>query len=569
MPSPRGPVALPAILFLLSALGSPACGTSTATSSAQGSSGASSATVSATVSGSPAAPPLVGAAECAARVKRLMAEPELPGAPAFEAKRIDLVARPRGTPLLWKRVPTVDRDAPAAALAAIAKIERAARPLLLMKGLVRRYARTPAVLRAALLREGYVFSQDPEIALAIVETVKLTHLFHEPQIHLLRGRTVHVLQRTQRTRYKPEGYVYAAGPWKGSVAELLLGDRVAVDRADVENGQIALDLAGAAAEDGFDRLRVKHLAEAGLVAEVHYPAGPWITAAFDVEGAARRLACADGPADALAARAKAIEASAGQREALAKITAAVRAEVDEGLLFDEPWDEPDDEQQDGSLRREWRRAYGQGLRRFTVGDVTYDVYDEEGRPVPPQVCVDFITDTWERSSGTWYKPLPPASGDERPKPAPERTSGGIDFDKLQLDNRRSVAELVGFAKRHPEMFEVLDLPQEERIPFVRRGEFFAYLAEHEADYAPGDVIVIHGLKSDGRPHYHSMIIIERDPITGVPVRVAGNAGRPREQTLEGVMGRSPKRSIKHRIRPRPEWLVASLNGPARPPPPAE
>lgn len=565
MPSPRGPVALPAILSLVSALGAPACGTSAATSSAEGISGASSAAVS----GAPAAAPLPGSGECAARVKRLMAEPELPGAPGFEAKRIDLVARPRGTPLLWKRVPAVDRDASPAALSAIAKLERAARPLPLLKGLVRRYARTPAVLRAALLREGYVFSEDPEVALAIVETVKLTHLFHEPQIHLLRGRTVHLLQRTERTRYKPEGYVHADGPWKGSVAELLLGDRVAVERADLEKGKIALDLAGAAAEDGFDRLRVKHLAEAGLVADVHYPGGPWITAAFDVDGAALKLACADGPADALAARAKAIEASAGLRKALAKIAAAVRAEVDEGLLFDEPKDEPDDEQQDGSLRREWRRAYGQGLRRFTVGEVTYDVYDEAGRPVPPQVCVDFITDTWERSSGTWYKPLAPASGDERPRPAPERTSGGIDFDKLKLDNRRSVAELVGFAKRHPEMFEVLDLPQEERIPFVRRGDFFAYLAEHEADYAPGDVMVIHGLKSDGRPHYHSMIIMERDPITGVPVRVAGNAGRPREQTLEGVMGRSPKRSIKHRIRPRPEWLVASLTAAGSAPPPAE
>ena len=559
MSPPRGSVALPAML-LLSTFGLVSCGTSAATSSGEG--GPSAPTPA--VSGAPAAP-LPGSAECAARVKRLLAEPELPGAPAFEAKRIDLVGRPRGTPLLWKRVPAADPNAPPAARAAITKIEHAARPVTVAKGLVRRYGGSPAVLRATFLREGYVFSEDPEIALALVETLKLTHLFREPQIHLLRGRTVHVLRRTERTRYRPESYVHAEGPWKGAVAELLLGDRVAIERADVEKEPIALDLSSAAADDGFDRLRVKHLSEGGLVAEVHYAGSPWITAAFDMDGAALKLACADGTGDAIAARAKAIQASEGRRLALAKITATVRAEVQEQPRFDEPKDEPDDEQQDGALRREWRRAYGQGLRRFSVGEVLYDVYDEEGRPVPPQVCVDFITDTWERASGTWYKPLPPAPGDDRPKPAPERTSGGIDFDKLDLDNRRSVAELVTFAKRHREMFDVLDLPQEERIPFVRRSEFFAYLAEHEADYAPGDVIVIHGVKSDGRPHYHSVIVMERDPITGVPVRVAGNAGRPREQTLEGVMARSPKRSIKHRLRPKAEWLAASLAGPGTPP----
>jgi hypothetical protein len=123
-----------------------------------------------------------------------------------------------------------------------------------------------------------------------------------------------------------------------------------------------------------------------------------------------------------------------------------------------------------------------------------------------------------------------------------------------------VAELVAFARRHPEMFEVLDVPQEGRVPFTRRSELFAYLAKSPDDFAPGDVLVIHGLKDDGRPHYHSVMIVEEDPITGVPTLVAGNAGRPREQTLEGVMARSPKRSIKHRVRPRPEWLAKAILG---------
>ena len=534
-------------LFLL-----PSCGTSAADPS--GDAGAPSASAAGALS---AAPSGVPAGACGERIARVLREPALPGAPAFEQNRIELLGRPRGTPLFWKRAPQIDPGAPSSA---VSKLDGATRPLALVKGLVRRYGRSPETLRAVFLRDGYVYSDDPDLALALVETLRITHLYREPVVHLLRGRAVHELRREARTRYLPERYVHADGPLKGVVAELLLGDRIAASRADVERAPLAIDLSAAAADEGFDRLRVKHLSEAGLVAEVRYPGGAWVTAAFDVEGASLRFACADGTPGALAARAKALEAIAGKRRALAKIRATAQAQVQEEPPFDEPKDEPDGEQQDGALRREWRRAYAQGSRHYTVGDVRYDVYDAEGRPVPPQVCVDFITDTWERASGTWYRPLPPASGDERPKPAPERTVGGVDFDGLDLPNRRSVAELLAFAKRHPDMFEVLDLPQEERIPFARRTEMFELLARRADDFAPGDVLVIHGVKADGQPHYHSVMIVEQDPITGVPTLVAGNAGRPREQTLEGVMARSPKRAIKQRIRPRPEWLAAAVLG---------
>ncbi|MEM9696933.1 MAG: hypothetical protein AAGA56_30635, partial [Myxococcota bacterium] len=60
----------------------------------------------------------------------------------------------------------------------------------------------------------------------------------------------------------------------------------------------------------------------------------------------------------------------------------------------------------------------------------------------------------------------------------------------------------------------------------------------------------------GRPHYHSLIILDKDPITGVPTLVGGNAVFPREQTLEGVMQISPKRSLRHRIRVKNPWLLS-------------
>lgn len=494
---------------------------------------------------------------CGERLKSMLGEPALPGAPEIEAHRIELSARPRGTPLLWKREPKIDPKAPGSA---VSKLTESKRPLATVKGLVRRYGKSPETLRSIFLREGYVYASDPDLALALVETLRLAQLVHEPTVYLLRGSTVSELHRAERTRYLPERYIHADGALKGAVAELLLGDRIALSREEVLRDPAAIDLSEGARREGFDRLRVKHLTAAALVAEARYPGGDWVTAAFDIDGATMRLACVDGAGEALAARDRGLAASAPRRAALERLRDTVRAQVQEEPQFDEPKDEPDGEQQDGTLRREWRRAYAQGLRRYTIGDVTYDVYDAEGRAVPPQVCVDFITDTWERASGTWYAPLPASSGDDRPKPAPERKIGGIDFDKLDLPNRRSVAELLSFARKHTEMFEVLDVPQEERIPFTRKDELFEYLARRSDDFAPGDVLVIHGVKSDGRPHYHSVMIVENDPISGVPMLVAGNAGRPREQTLEGVMARSPKRAIKHRIRPKTEWLATSILG---------
>ena len=75
-------------------------------------------------------------------------------------------------------------------------------------------------------------------------------------------------------------------------------------------------------------------------------------------------------------------------------------------------------------------------------------------------------------------------------------------------------------------------------------------------FQPGDMLTVHGFKEGGRPHYHSLIILETDPITGVPTLVAGNAVFPREQTLEGIMYISPHRTLRHRIRVKEPWLSA-------------
>jgi hypothetical protein len=59
-------------------------------------------------------------------------------------------------------------------------------------------------------------------------------------------------------------------------------------------------------------------------------------------------------------------------------------------------------------------------------------------------------------------------------------------------------------------------------------------------------------------HYHSFYVVESDPITGMPILLAGNSGRPRLRAWDNVMRSAPLRSIKTRIRPRLEWLERHL-----------
>ena len=77
-----------------------------------------------------------------------------------------------------------------------------------------------------------------------------------------------------------------------------------------------------------------------------------------------------------------------------------------------------------------------------------------------------------------------------------------------------------------EWFDVLD--GDERIELGRKEKFFGYLEENADDFAPGDAVLIKG-KTPWDPyhvHFHSFFVYESDPVTGMPLVVVGNAGRP-------------------------------------------
>ena len=69
------------------------------------------------------------------------------------------------------------------------------------------------------------------------------------------------------------------------------------------------------------------------------------------------------------------------------------------------------------------------------------MFDASGRPRPPQVCIDFVLDTFERAGGTWWE----ARGGRR-----QRVVGRLLFDDTELENRRSVERFIDFARVWPQ-----------------------------------------------------------------------------------------------------------------------
>ncbi len=485
---------------------------------------------------------------CRERIDRLAALPALPGAPGFEAKRGELLGRGKGEAVVYLRTPSFEQELPLR-LSLLRGEMRRQSPFLGIPRAIEQLRYFPADLRRLFLAEGYVYSESPAEAAVLIDVLKLGRLFQEPELWLARGgETLRVL------RDRHGVYRHADGVQQGEEAALLFGDRVATSAAGL-GPRLHRDLTALVEAQHPDQVRLDRLTEQGAVGALRY-GERWVPAALEDDGVRYNLGCLAIPPEQRQ-EVEGLRAVNEQRAgSLARLRESIQAMVGERLRFDEPLEEVG--QQDGALRPAWKWAYDHDATTYSFNGVGYQVFDSKGRPHPPQVCVDFVLDAYERASGSWFQ------GADQPR---KRVQGAIDFDAMDLKNRRSAAEVVTFAANHPEMFEVWSLPDEERIPFARRSDFFAYIARNREKFAVGSIVVIHGMKDDGLPHYHSFLIESVDPITGFPYRLAGNAGRPRLQSWEGVLRGAPRRSVRHVLIPRTTWLGAVL--PAKSTPVAE
>lgn len=498
---------------------------------------ASSAAPPAAVSSAP--PPDRDAAfeACEARYRAVLASAKAPGAPAFDAHRAAFLGRVRGEPVVFVRAPERSSDETSSLLLLQSKSIFDERPPgLRVDELKARLQRDKPSLRAMILREGYLYAEEPDDLFEMIERVSLTDLFDDATLYLQRKNETSRLERAGTP--KEPRYVFAEGPFAGRSVQLLFGDRIAQREADLA-APLHRDIATLSDAEGFERVRIDRLTEGDVAVTLRF-GDEESKAVLEAHGAALSLACLAEPRSRRERAAEHARATEPHRAAMRALGATVTQVVFEAHPFDRPRDVkgPD---RDGELRPFWTSAYLRGQQSFEHDGATYTVYRADGLPNTPEVCVDFVLDSFERAAGSWYAPR-----GERP----HRDPGRLSFDGLAVDRPRGVIALGKLAEAEPRLFEMRRFAGAERIPFGDRAKFFAFLEEHADLFAPGDVLSIQGLKRDDRVHQHAILLEAIDPITGIPFGLADQMRLPRRRSWEGIMAEAPKRSLYYRIRPK-------------------
>jgi hypothetical protein len=492
----------------------------------------------------PEATPLVTAealpepSVCRSRIAQVMASPGLPSDPELEQMRDRVLLYAKGEPVHFSKRPSAANPVSAAARSYRSMLAKAHSPWGTLQRLASVFASNPELGRAVLLREGYLYADEPKLAFALVDLVSAQLLFNQKQLWLQRGERLLRLERSNTGHY-----VYVDGAEQGQRARLMLYDRIGVDSPPAP---LHRDFRALRQRLGFERARVIHETEAAMVVELGY-GGRWVRSLLEVTGAHLELACELTPEPAWLERHRAEELE--RLRLLEPLQRVMRQQVDEGLPFDEPLTEYG--QQDGQLRPAWQRAYETGHSFFELNDDRYYVFDREGRPRVPQVCIDFIFDTFERAGGSWWR----ARGEPR-----TRSPGRLNLGQLSQLNLRRASSIVELAQARPDLLEVYTLPESERIPFKWGDKLANYLSEQADRYRPGDIVIIRGYAPWDKPwkprvmHQHSFFVYESDPLSGMPMVLAGNPGQPVLQTWQFEAFRTPERAIQHRVRPKLAWL---------------
>lgn len=478
---------------------------------------------------------------CALKRAELEKEPEL-GVPELEAVRGELLARARSEPVFFLSEPSAGELSGEVAALRARLFADAASPWSAFSDVYERLRGRPRELRSVLLSDGYLYAAQPGLAVLFASGVALDHLFREPELVIERGDKVLHVRREHGT------YRWLDGPWRGDPARLWLFDRVGI-AGEAARPPLHVSFRSLAEELGTTRIEIERATAKGVLARLHY-GNAAVPALLRVEQARAALDCELIPAGSEAGIEAARAVGRRQVKVLAELRTRIAEQIEEGLPFDEP--KTEEGQQDGKLRPEWRTAYMQGQPKFTFNGDEYNVFDSAGRPRLPQVCVDFVLDTWERMAETRWLRRDEGRG---------RHVGRLDVSALGMENQRSVEQFIEFARSHPEWFDLLEIAERDRIPFSSRKRFFRRLVEVPDRFRPGDVVAILGPRDDERLHYHSFFIVEADPLSGMPTVLAANAGRPRQRSWEAELENAPRRGIVARIRPRLAWLEALMGAP--------
>lgn len=477
---------------------------------------------------------------CAELREELREQAPLPGTPELDRHRAQILGRARSVPVVFTRAPTWEGELSPQLLELRQKMLSARDPTPVISSVLRSTRGDWETRRRFFLREAYLYADQPFLALRLSQYLRLDHLFSEPEIVIERGSSQLVAVKKRGTYWlKREGK-------PDEEARLFLFDRVYLP-GEPPSARIHVDVEPLMAQLYASRIHWVQSVEGGHLVELEYgePEQGTRTAAIlrEDETGQARLICESIPREQRESLAALREQAANRQDLIQPLLGAIDQMVEMALPFDEPKTEYG--QQDGKLRIEFRRAYQRGENRYEFNEDEYPVFDGYGRPRLPQVCIDFITDVYDWATGGFWAPR----GQKR-----EQRRGAIYFPSFSIENPRSVEHVAQFAAAHPEWFDVEFVRGAERIPFRKRTEFFEYLEQTWFKYQIGDAIFINGLRSDEKYHYHSFFVVQRDPLTGIPILLAGNAGRAQMRTWEGEMASAPRRFLVSRVRLRSELL---------------
>jgi len=489
---------------------------------------------------------VAGRKECASRIEAArLAASEPAGTPKLDAIRTILLGVAKAEPVAFERAPQYEPSDRPSVRSLRSLLNRTAHPADVLDSWLPAFKERPQDGHDVLLREGYLYAETPHLARSLVERVSLEHVTSSPEVTVERGAaTLHAVRDGKARRY-----TWVDGPAAGQRAVLVLFDRVVTSEAAAP---LHRDLRELRARLGFDAARLELVAGGEWLMQLRYDRVE-VPTLLRSEGAMLRPVC-ELPEESSVAELESLRSAALSREPyIGLLRGAIVQQVQEGLPFDEPKKEFG-KQQDGKLREAWVRAWERGARSYRVNGDDYPVYDRLGRPAVPQVCLDFLVDTVERARGRWW------TNKAEPR---MHSDGAAAFDLGKKTNARSVDEFIRYAAKHPDWFDVRVAAAAEQIRFGHETAFLTYLADNAEEFRPGDMVIIRGYVPKPKDkkkiqHYHSFYIYESDPLTGMPMLIAGNAGQPRITPWLREMRRTPDRSIQVRIRPATGWLEQQL-----------
>ncbi len=385
--------------------------------------------------------------------------------------------------------------------------------------------------------------REPQSGVCARESSQTNRRLRVGQTWIQRGALV-----MQARRDVNEGYVCLDGPETGTRVRLLHLDRL----GDGEVPKVALhrDFRLLRGQLYFEQAQIRHVTASTIIADLRY-GELWVPTLLGNDGATLTVVAEAVAPELVDVLALTRDRLRRKLLAVSVLRQAMQAMISEALPFDEPKTEVG--QEDGKLRPEWEAAYKSGRTLYTYNEDQYPVFDRLGRARVPQVCIDFMIDTFERAGGSWWQP--------RAAKVRERTPGRLDLSDLSRSRLRQTAYLRELAAERSDLFEVRDFAESERIELGYKDTFFAWLTKNVREFEAGDMIIIRGLTpwDEVEQHTHSFFVYETDPISGVPIAIAGNAGPANLWSWETEARRTPKRTVRARIRPKLEWLETFID----------